>query len=87
MLTDFLIEGINHIEIFVTDRVKSTKWYGEIFGLKVIKEFEIWAKIGPLFIGTEDRSVILAIMNGKKSMMAPLTEWHLEQVVKNLWIF
>ncbi|QMU54257.1 MAG: hypothetical protein GKS07_04685 [Nitrosopumilus sp.] len=67
MLTDFSIEDIDHIEIFVTDREKAAKWYMKIFGLKAIKELEAWAKIGPLFVGTEDRSVTLAIMNGKKS--------------------
>ena len=45
---------------------KPAKWYEEIFGLKPIKELDVWAKIGPLFIGTKDRSVTLALMNGKK---------------------
>ena len=67
MLTDFSIEDIDHIEMFVTDREKAAKWYGKIFRLKVIGEFEAWAKIGPLFIGNEDRSVTLALMNGKKA--------------------
>ena len=36
MLTDFSIEDIDHIEMFVTDREKTAKWYGKIFGLKAI---------------------------------------------------
>ena len=63
---DFSIEDIDHIEMFVSDREKAAKWYEEIFGLKPIKELEMWSKIGPLFIGNKDRSVTLAIMNGKK---------------------
>jgi len=63
---DFSIEDIDHIEMFVSDREKASKWYEEIFGLKPIKELEMWSKIGPLFIGNKDRSVTLAIMNGKK---------------------
>ena len=66
MLTDFSIDDIDHIEMFVTNREKAAKWYGEIFGLKPIKELEMWSKIGPLFVGNRDRSVTLAIMNGKK---------------------
>jgi len=66
MLTDFSIEDIDHIEMFVSDREKAAKWYEKIFGLKPIKKLETWSKIGPFFIGTEDRSVTLAIMNGKK---------------------
>ena len=63
---DFSIEDIDHIEMFVSDREKAAKWYEEIFGLKPIKELEMWSKIGPLFIGNKDRSVTLAIMKGKK---------------------
>ena len=66
MLTNFSIEDIDHIEMFVSNREKAAKWYEEIFGLKPIEELEMWSKIGPLFIGNKDRSVTLAIMNGKK---------------------
>ena len=65
-MADFSIEGIDHIEMFVTNRKKAAKWYEEIFGLKPIKELEAWSKIGPLFIGNEDRSVTLAMINGTK---------------------
>ena len=66
LLADFSIEDIDHIEMFVTDRLEAAKWYEEIFGLKPIKELDMWSKIGPLFVGNKDRSVTLAIMNGKK---------------------
>ena len=65
-MTDFSIEDIDHIEMFVSDREKAAKWYKGIFGLKSIKELDVWTKIGPLLIGTEDRSVTLDLMNGKK---------------------
>lgn len=65
-MTDFSIDDIDHIEMFVSDREKAAKWYEEIFGLKPIKELGMWSKIGPLFVGNRDRSVTLAIMNGKK---------------------
>ena len=54
--------------MFVSDRDKAANWYEKIFGLKPIKELDMWTKIGPLFIGTEDRSVTLALMNGKKDI-------------------
>ena len=65
-MTDFSIQDVDHIEMFVSDREKAAKWYGEIFGLKPIQELEIWSKIGPLFIGNGDKEVILALMNGNK---------------------
>ena len=67
-MTDFSIQDVDHIEMFVSDREKTAKWYEEIFGLKPIKELDVWSKIGPLFIGTENREVTLALMNGKKDI-------------------
>lgn len=67
MLTDFSVEDIDHVEMFVKNRLEAAKWYEEIFGLQPIKELEIWTKIGPLFIGNKDRSVTLAMMNGTKN--------------------
>lgn len=65
-MTDFSIDDIDHIEMFVKDRLKAAKWYEEIFGLQPIQELDMWSKIGPLFVGNKDRSVTLAIMNGTK---------------------
>ena len=67
-MTDFSIQDVDHIEMFVSDREKAAEWYEEIFGLKPIKELDVWSKIGPLFIGTENREVTLALMNGKKDI-------------------
>ena len=67
-MADFSIQDVDHIEMFVSDREKAAKWYEEIFGLKPIKELDVWSKIGPLFIGTENREVTLALMNGKKDI-------------------
>lgn len=60
------IGDIDHIEIFVRDRIKAAQWYEKIFGLSPIQEFDAWAKIGPLFIGNKDRTVKLALINGTK---------------------
>ena len=46
-MSGFFIEDIDHIEVFVKDRIKSAKWYKEIFGLNPIPELEMWSKIGP----------------------------------------
>ena len=56
-MTDFSIDDIDHIEVFVRDRIKAAKWYEHVFGLIPITELDIWSKIGPLFIGNKDRSV------------------------------
>ncbi|MCF8266287.1 MAG: GNAT family N-acetyltransferase, partial [Melioribacteraceae bacterium] len=48
------VEQIDHIELFVPDREKAAEWYSNIFGLKIVKDFESWAanKKGPLMIET-----------------------------------
>ena len=66
-MTDFLIEGIDHIEIFVKDRTKAAKWYEEIFGFKIIKELEFWSKNnGPLFVGNPNNNIKIALFKGSK---------------------
>ena len=65
-MSDFSIEDVDHIEIFVEDRIKAAKWYEKIFGLSIIKEYELWSSIGPLFIGNKDKSIKLAMFEGKK---------------------
>ena len=66
-MSDFSIEDVDHIEIFVEDRIKAAKWYEKIFGLSIIKEYELWSSIGPLVIGNKDKSVKLAMFEGKKA--------------------
>ena len=64
VLTDFVIDDIDHIEMFVSDRLKSAKWYEDVFGLCLIHDLDRWSKIGPLFIGNNDRTVMLALIHG-----------------------
>jgi catechol 2,3-dioxygenase-like lactoylglutathione lyase family enzyme len=66
MLTDFSIDDIDHIEMFVADRLKTTKWYESVFGLRPLQELDMWSKTGPLFIGNKERTVTLALMNGTR---------------------
>jgi len=67
-MTDFSIEGIDHIEIFVKDRTKASKWYEEIFGLEIIKELEFWSENngGPLFVGDLNNNIKIALFKGSK---------------------
>lgn len=59
-------EDIDHVEIFVEDRVKAAQWYEKIFELRPIPELGVWAKIGPLFIGNKDRTIKIALISGIK---------------------
>ncbi len=73
-MTDFSINGIDHIEMFVKNRTKSAQWYEKVFGFKIIKELEFWSKNngGPLFVGDlnnnndNDDGVKIALFEGSK---------------------
>lgn len=60
------IGDIDHIEVFVKDRIKASQWYEKIFGLSPIQELGMWANIGPLFIGNKGKTVKLALIDGTK---------------------
>ena len=67
-MSNFSIEAIDHIEIYVEDKEKTVKWYDEIFGFKVISELEFWSQNdgGPLFIGNLDNNIKVALFKGNK---------------------
>ncbi|MDH3339996.1 MAG: VOC family protein [Nitrosopumilus sp.] len=66
-MADFSIEGIDHIEIFVKDRAKASKWYEEIFGFQIIRELKFWSENnGPLFVGDLNNDIKIALFEGSK---------------------
>ena len=52
----FRVSQIDHVELFVPDRYEAARWYQRILGLKIIPEYEHWARNpkGPLMISTQD---------------------------------
>ena len=68
-MSGFSVDAIDHIELYIEDQAKSVKWYNEIFGFKIIKEFEFWSKSeeGPLFVGNTENNVKLALFKGTRA--------------------
>ena len=68
-MSDFSIDAVDHIELYVKDQTKSVKWYDKIFGFKVIKELEFWSENedGPLFVGNKENSIKLALFKGTRT--------------------
>ena len=64
-MPDF-IQGVDHIEMFVSDRAEAARWYEKIFGFGPIQELDEWSKIGPLFVGNREKTAVLAMMDGTK---------------------
>lgn len=62
MPTPPIIERVDHIHVFVTDRAAAEKWYAEVLGFKRLAELAFWAPDGgPLTISNADGSVHLAL--------------------------
>lgn len=56
------LERIDHIHVYVSNRVSATEWYSKVLGLSKIPEFEFWASDGgPLTISNSSGSIHLAL--------------------------
>ena len=59
---EFELESIDHIHIYVSDRVESEKWYKSVLGLTRTSALEFWAKDGgPLTLQNSTGSIHLAL--------------------------
>ena len=38
--TEFSVDQIDHVELFVPDRYEAAKWYDEILGIKIDEKLE-----------------------------------------------
>lgn len=57
-----VIERIDHIHVFVSDRTASERWYREVLDFRRVPEFEFWApQGGPLTLANASGTVHLAL--------------------------
>ena len=57
-----LIESIDHVHVFVSDRSASERWYSEVLGFKRIADLAFWAADGgPLTLQDQGGRVHLAL--------------------------
>lgn len=62
-MTDFTVEGLDHVHVAVRDRQQAAEWYGRVLGLVPAREFAAWAEHpqGPLFLATPGGAHCLAL--------------------------
>ena len=65
-MSDFRVEQVDHVEMFVPDRHEAAQWYERVLGLRIVPEFEQWARYakGPLMISSDGGSTKLALFTG-----------------------
>jgi catechol 2,3-dioxygenase-like lactoylglutathione lyase family enzyme len=75
----FHVSQIDHVELFVPDRHEAAAWYARTLGLRIVAEYEHWAKNphGPLMIGTTDAGTKLALFTGEPRRDRPTAGFHL----------
>ncbi len=61
----FRVQQIDHVELFVPDQYEAARWYAEIFGLEILKDYEHWADGGPLMISSNGGGTMLALFKGE----------------------
>lgn len=62
----FKVGPIDHVEMFVPDRVKAAQWYSDFLGLRSVPDTEFWAEDpdGPLMISSDGGGTKLALFRG-----------------------
>jgi catechol-2,3-dioxygenase len=56
------LERVDHVHVFVSDRMASEQWYAKAMGLRRVKELEFWAADGgPLTIANPSGTIHLAL--------------------------
>ena len=68
----FRVNQIDHVELFVPDQYEAAAWYQQTLGLKILPDYEFWAKGGPLMISSDDGNTMLALFKGKPPGFKPL---------------
>ena len=65
-MSEFRVEQIDHVEIFVPDRYLAAKWYEKVLGFIIMKKYEQWAedKGGPLIISSDGGNTKIALFPG-----------------------
>ena len=59
------LQRIDHVHVFVSDRVAAEVWYVRVMGLRPIPELVFWsADGGPLTLGNASGSVHVALFEG-----------------------
>jgi len=70
-MSAFAVDQIDHVELFVPDQRAAARWYGRVFGMRVMTEFEHWAADGPLMLTTPEGQTKLALFTGEPLESAP----------------
>ena len=69
---------LDHVELYVPDRLQAAEWYGRVFGARPIPGTEPWAADprGPLMISPDGGRTKLALFTGEPQGSRPTAGFH-----------
>lgn len=74
-MSEFRVQQIDHVEMFVPDRYEAARWYEQVLGLQIVREFESWVEEGgPLMIAAGTTK--LALFEGEPRGNRPTAGFH-----------
>lgn len=70
---------IDHVELFVPDRLEAAAWYEQVLGLAIVPGYRHWADDprGPLMISSDGGHTKLALFQGRPQGTQPTAGFHL----------
>jgi catechol 2,3-dioxygenase-like lactoylglutathione lyase family enzyme len=71
-MNQFRVQQVDHIELYVPDQYEAARWYEQVFGLEIMREFEFWVEAGPLMISSDGGSTKLALFKGEAPGFHPV---------------
>lgn len=77
-MSSFRVLQIDHVELFVPDRLAAAAWYQRVLGLAILDEFRDWAgnRGGPLMISSDAGGTKLALFEGSPQGARPTAGFH-----------
>lgn len=60
-MSDFKVEQIDHVHVYVSDQHEAARWYERVLGLKVLDESANLDAGGPLVVSSDGGSTSLAL--------------------------
>lgn len=76
-VSNFKVDQIDHVELFVPDRYEAARWYRQTLGLEIVREREHWAVPGgPLMISSDGGHTMLALFEGEPRRSHPTAGFH-----------
>lgn len=72
-MSQFRVDRLDHVELFVPDRYEAAAWYARVLGLSIAPEYEHWAADpnGPLMIAPAGGGAKLALFTGEPQGTRP----------------